>query len=178
MNNEQPMAAPDWEVEGVDPETREAAIMAARKAGISLAVWLNTTIRAAAAEQLKRGGGPHRYDGPEEAIWEPMPPDSPQRGEAHPPAPTAGAMFDTIQRLSARLEDVESRSLQTIKPMRDRIDRLSEEVESIKAKTGVSTAPLERAVARLSERIQGLESGPTDGKLEAQQKWSLFGRGK
>lgn len=178
MNSEQPMAAPSWEVDGVDPETREAAILAAREAGLSLAAWLNMTIRAAAAEQLKRdGAGPHRYDGPEEAIWEPVPPESPDWGVGRPPAPTAAAMFDTIQQLSARLEEVESRSLQSIKPIRDRIDRLSEEVDSIKAKAGVSTAPLERAIMQLSERLQGLESGSPDGKHGGRKKRSLFRRG-
>ncbi|GJL89652.1 MAG: hypothetical protein DHS20C03_33610 [Minwuia thermotolerans] len=41
-----------WSVRGVEPETREAAKVAARRAGLTLGQWLNRTIRSAVAEQL------------------------------------------------------------------------------------------------------------------------------
>ncbi|WP_281016122.1 MULTISPECIES: hypothetical protein [unclassified Minwuia] len=41
-----------WSVRGVEPETREAAKVAARRAGLTLGQWLNRTIRNAVAEQL------------------------------------------------------------------------------------------------------------------------------
>ena len=41
-----------WSVKGVDPEAREAAKIAARRAGLTVGSWLTQTIRAAATEQL------------------------------------------------------------------------------------------------------------------------------
>ncbi|MDF1720454.1 MAG: hypothetical protein P1U65_07260 [Minwuia sp.] len=46
-----------WSVRGVEPETREAAKMAARRAGLTLGHWLNRTIRNAVAEELGSGHG-------------------------------------------------------------------------------------------------------------------------
>lgn len=44
-----------WSVRGVEPETREAAKMAARRSGLTLGHWLNRTIRNAVAEELGSG---------------------------------------------------------------------------------------------------------------------------
>jgi len=44
-----------WSVRGVEPETREAAKVAARRSGMTLGQWLNRTIRSAVAEQLGSG---------------------------------------------------------------------------------------------------------------------------
>ena len=41
-----------WSVKGVEPEAREAAKIAARRAGLTIGAWLNQMIRAAATEQL------------------------------------------------------------------------------------------------------------------------------
>ena len=41
-----------WSVKGVEPEAREAAKIAARRAGLTIGSWLNQIIRAAATEQL------------------------------------------------------------------------------------------------------------------------------
>ena len=40
-----------WSVKGVEPEAREAAKIAARRAGLTIGAWLNQMIRAAATEQ-------------------------------------------------------------------------------------------------------------------------------
>ncbi len=41
-----------WSVKGIDPETRQAAKMAARRAGLTVGAWLNAVIQRAAAEEL------------------------------------------------------------------------------------------------------------------------------
>ncbi len=46
-----------WSVRGVEPETREAAKMAARRSGLTLGHWLNRTIRNAVADELGSGQG-------------------------------------------------------------------------------------------------------------------------
>lgn len=49
-----------WSVKGVEPEAREAAKLAARRAGMTLGAWLNRVIRTGAAEELTgtRNAGP------------------------------------------------------------------------------------------------------------------------
>ena len=46
-----------WSVKGVEPEAREAAKIAARRAGLTIGNWLNQIIRTAAAEQLTNSNG-------------------------------------------------------------------------------------------------------------------------
>jgi localization factor PodJL len=45
------MAIPQspWSVKGIEPEAREAAKIAARRAGLTIGQWLNLMIRSAAA---------------------------------------------------------------------------------------------------------------------------------
>jgi hypothetical protein len=42
------MANSPWSVKGIDPETREAAKLAARRAGVPIGVWLTQAVRQAA----------------------------------------------------------------------------------------------------------------------------------
>ncbi|MPY72047.1 MAG: hypothetical protein GEU92_18445 [Alphaproteobacteria bacterium] len=153
-----------WSVKGVDPEAREAAKIAARKAGLTVGQWLNHTIRVAASEQLRNGGrGAHaQYS---EAA--PPPPQSgPQQGYEQPPpggyaapAPTMQAIFESIQKLSTRVESAEMKTTAAIAPLAEQVDHLSQQIDEVKASTGVSTAPVERAMVRLSERLQKVEDG-------------------
>ncbi len=50
------MKAPQWTVRGVSHETRTAVQMAAKKAGMSLGDWLDTSLRTVATQQLKGAG--------------------------------------------------------------------------------------------------------------------------
>jgi localization factor PodJL len=58
-----------WSVKGVEPEAREAAKLAARRAGMTLGAWLNRVIRTAAAEELagprQAGPAPKASDPPQ-----------------------------------------------------------------------------------------------------------------
>ena len=47
------MANSPWSVKGIDPETREAAKVAARRAGMPVGAWLTQVIRQAAVTQVK-----------------------------------------------------------------------------------------------------------------------------
>ncbi|CAN0550706.1 unnamed protein product, partial [Laminaria digitata] len=44
-----------WSVKGVEPEAREAAKIAARKAGLTVGAWLTQMIRQSASDQLRSG---------------------------------------------------------------------------------------------------------------------------
>jgi localization factor PodJL len=173
------MAAAPWSVKGIDPEAREAAKLAARRAGMTLGEWLTQTIRAAAADELKRGlpavpvplAQPQAGAALSQAATsgtERAQPQSPARdpeSSGQPPAPTIQAMFERIQSLSKRLESSEERAGKLVTPLQAQIDTLSQEIDRLKSQAGVSTAPVERAVTRLSERLQRLEDDHAgDGK--------------
>lgn len=123
------MANSPWSVKGIDPETREAAKVAARRAGMPVGAWLTQVIRQAVVTQIK---GPS-----------PMP-DEPPSGVASSsraasvPAPTMQTIFENLQRLLNRVERIEAAAERAAAP---------------------SGAPLERAMVRLSERLDRVEQG-------------------
>lgn len=194
-----------WSVKGVEPEAREAAKIAARKAGLTVGAWLSQMIRQSASEQLRSGGTPSNQDtggydhassqqpsgqnpgvqqgaGPQRSAaneayfsgnenWQPPPQQPgygagqpPPPGTAPPPAPTMQAVFESIQRLSSRIESAEQRTADTIAPIVDKVAELSEQLENAKDAGGSSTAPVERAVQKIADRLDRMESA--SGKPE------------
>lgn len=159
-----------WSVKGVDPEAREAAKIAARKAGMTVGAWLTQMIRQSAAEQLRRPrpGQPPPERPPEYSdaaasglyggapVYGQHAAPPPPPGGAPPPAPTIQAIFDSIQRLASRIEQSEQRTADTIAPIAQKVGELSEQLEQARM-SGMSTAPVERAVQRISERLDRIE---------------------
>ena len=87
-----------WSVKGVDPEAREAAKIAARRAGLTVGAWLNQMILQTASDQLRRNGTQQPgaapgYRQPERAEYRQQPDPQtehwdtphPQPGMAPPP---------------------------------------------------------------------------------------------
>ena len=147
-----------WSVKGIDREAREAAKLAARKAGVSLGTWLNHTIRAAATKELKRNADPGYVEQPgyDHQNHEPTmdgrtPPD------AHPPAPTLQAIFESVQKLTNRIESAETKTTEALDPIVKKVDELSDQIEKVQSRTDVSNEPVERAVMRIADRLQKLE---------------------
>lgn len=191
-----------WSVKGIDPEAREAAKIAARRAGLTVGQWLNQAIRVVAAEQLTgRRSEPQSepqsapppvqnappYPGhippaqgyPQQPPYgQPPPPGYPPQYApppqgGTPPAPTLEAIFDSLQGLSKRLEESERKAESKVEPLVEKVQELTEKIESAGSQKNVTTAPLERAVMRLSERVEKME-GPA--KEEDDHKgWRLFG---
>ncbi len=152
-----PISGP-WSVKGIDPETREAAKLAARRAGQPLGAWLTHVIRAAAVAQLKSPGdgaaASSRGDGTQGAGHA-----APASGGASVPAPTMQALLDGIQRLAQRVERAERSTTEAIAPLTERLDDLSATVEAVRERTGgAATAPVERAVTRMAERLDRIEA--------------------
>lgn len=173
------MTTSPWSVKGVDPETREAAKIAARRAGMTVGQWLNQTIRAAASQQLRNGGRvAPEPPSPHDVFASPPggetgPGTAPSGAAPQPPAPTMQALFESIQKLSSRIEAAEMKTTAAIAPLAEQVDQLAHQIEEVKRQGEVSTAPVERAVMRLSERLQKLEE--TSGRLKRGSRWSLFG---
>lgn len=174
-----------WSVKGVDPEAREAAKIAARKAGMTVGAWLSQIIRQSATEQLRGGAANRQQRAPEppppprgfqnvpppgygQAAYEGYGPayaGPPQQnhapGAAPPPAPTIQAVFESIQRLSSRIEQSERRTAETIAPIAEKVSELSRKIEDAKSADGISTAPVERAMQKIAERLDRIEHRDT-----------------
>ncbi|MEP4379911.1 MAG: hypothetical protein ABJ215_08385 [Alphaproteobacteria bacterium] len=161
-----------WSVKGVDPEAREAAKIAARKQGVNVGRWLSQTILSAASEELrtKRDGPDQRFgdhgqntNRPREVHREEPAYDYPPRQEqapSGPPALTAEAVLESIQKLANRIEQSEHRTTEAIQPIAEKVGELGAQIEDIKSKSGgASSAPVERAMMRLSERLDRMEDG-------------------
>lgn len=150
-----------WSVKGVEPEAREAAKLAARKAGVPLGIWLNNIIRKSAAEQLKSGGTFQAASAPSAVSGEAARPAGEVNGGGHrPPAPTTEVVLESINRLAAKIEAAEVRTAEVIAPLADKVKNLSEQMEEVKENKALDSAPLERALSRMSERLDHIEGGP------------------
>lgn len=173
------MGVSPWSVKGVDPEAREAAKIAARRAGLTIGQWLSQTIRSAATQQLRNGGrgmaaANTASPTPNAATGGSTPGYAQGTGyTAQPPAPTMQAIFESVQKLSARIEAAESRTTAAIAPLAEQVDELAKQIDEVKDRSGLSTAPVERAVTRLTERIQKIEQDGSSRKRGS--RWRLFG---
>jgi localization factor PodJL len=179
-----------WSVKGVEPEAREAAKIAARRAGMTVGQWLNHTIRAAAAQQLAT---PSRA--PQFATPSDMAPYDESAGPSggyenygtayrvHPPAPTNESIFENLLNLTNRIERTEMKTEAAVAPLADQVEQLSgqveqvtEQVEQVKSQATISTAPVERAVQRLSERLEKIEASRKADRDNHRR--TIFGREK
>ena len=115
-----------WSVDGIDPSVRERAEAAARRAGMSLSDWLNSTIGESAPPNFRAPPEPRpampsqesrdvadihqRLDSITrqiEQISRPAPRNDAPRGEAARGEPTvARQLNDAISRLDARLSQI------------------------------------------------------------------------
>lgn len=166
-----------WSVKGVEPEAREAAKIAARRAGMTVGQWLNNTIRATAAQQLAT---PSRA--PQSATSSDIAPYD-GAGLSNSPTPPTDAIFENLLNLSNRLDRTESKTEAAVTPLADQVEQLSgqieqvtERVEQVKSQAAGSTAPVERAVQRLSERLEKIEASRKAD--QDNHRRSLFGRDK
>lgn len=182
-----------WSVKGVDPEAREAAKIAARKQGVNVGRWLSQTILAAASEELRSkrsdsdqrsGDSGQTMNRPREVHRDEQGYDNPPRHDnapSGPPALTAEAVLESIQKLASRIEQSEHRTTEAIQPIADKVGELGEQIEEIKNKSGdgASTAPVERAMMRLSERLDRMEDtskGPSRPTRTSDEGAGFLGR--
>lgn len=149
-----------WSVKGIDPEAREAAKMAARRAGVPLGVWLSNVIRKSAAEQLKFGNAAPAMQAPAAEAAAPVNGLETAPGNHRPPAPTTEVVLESINRLAAKIEAAEARTNESIAPLAEKVRTLTEQIAEVKETKAIDSAPLERALARMSERLDHIEEGP------------------
>lgn len=181
----------NWLIEGVRPECREAAKIAARRAGMTVGEWLNRTIMVTVREEL--GGGDRA------------------KGNAQLPALPMAELVKAIEMLATEVkeqnrrttEQVESRSRELAerafvpvaesvanleRNLDDKLGRLNglddvaemigrvRDTENKADKASLALAPLERTVLRMAERLEEIDGG---GRRPARRPGffaRLFGR--
>ena len=169
-----------WSVKGVEPEAREAAKIAARRAGMTVGQWLNQTIRSAAARDLVTTPNPP-LDAGGPADNRPAPYNAVYRAQT--PAPMNDSIFENILNLTNRIERTEMKTDEAVAPLASKVKQLSgqlerftEQVEQVKSQALGATAPVERAMQRLVERLEKIEQARKSTHEEKGR--SIFSRDK
>ena len=95
-----------WSVDGIDPSVRERAEAAARRAGMSLNDWLNSTLGETAPPNF-RGPYEQRQDQRQELRPDPRSPQMPSQGAHQAPSQESREVADIHQRLDAITQQIE-----------------------------------------------------------------------
>jgi localization factor PodJL len=172
-----------WSAEGIDPSVRERAEAAARRAGMSLNDWLNSTIGASAPPDFRVPQDQPRMPLPSqdakdvadihqrldsitrqiEQISRPAPRDDMPRGDAPRNEPgVAKQLNDAISRLDARLSQI-SDPAPARQAQRQDTQRQSEKVERAAAQVYRPSPPLnpgtlDFAIAEIAARQSELDN--------------------
>lgn len=182
----------DWLIQGVRPEVREAAKIAARRAGMSVGDWLNRTIMATVREEL---GGAGKAS-----------------GNAQLPALPMADLVKAIEMLATEVKEQNRRTTEQIevrsrelaerafvpvaesvanleRNLDDKLGRLNglddvaEVIGKVKEsgdkadKASLALAPLERTVLKMAERLEELDGGGRRPQQRPGFFARLFGRG-
>ena len=173
-----------WSVDGIDPSVRDRAEAAARRAGMTLSDWLNSTIGEPAppsfsASSNQRPAMPSRESRDVadihqrldsitrqiEQISRPAPRGDTPRGEAARGEPTvARQLNDAISRLDARLSQISNPAPTRQAQMQEK-QRQTELVERAEAQVyrpapPLSPASMDFAIAEITARQNELDSPP------------------
>ncbi len=171
-----------WSVEGIDPSVRERAEGAARRAGMSLSDWLNSTLGESAPPNF-RNPSDQGFTAPSrearevadihqrldaitrqiEQLSRPVPRNDAPRGEpAHAEPGVARQLNDAISRLDARLSQISNPQPARQAQLQDS-QRKSEMVERAAAQVYRPSPPLnpgslDAAIAEIAARQQELDN--------------------
>jgi localization factor PodJL len=172
-----------WNVEGIDPSVRERAESAARRAGMTLSDWLNSTIGESAPPDFARPSEQRPMPGPEtrdvadihqrldsitrqiDQISRAAPRQDLPRSELARGEPgVARQLNDAISRLDARLSQISNPAAarnafaQDSQHQADLVERAAAEV--YRPSPPLSPASLELAVAEITARQSELDDAP------------------
>lgn len=142
-----------WSVKGIDPEAREAAKIAARRAGMTLGEWLNSLIlqsgeipeglAAQLAAEVRReeaAGGRHEYSDDDDEADDP------------------GELQNRLESLSRRMESSERNSALAVSGIDHSIERLASTIESSRRLLASGEVAAKSSVNELSDRIERLQA--------------------
>ena len=148
-----------WSVKGIEPEAREAAKQAARRAGVTLGAWLNQVIMDTGTDEVglqEPSAMQSRYSEPQQAT--------PQAAQPKP-AIDLGPLGEAVRELVQRVDSSERRTAEmtrkleaTVGQLAHRIDQSEHEMED-RYSEARGLDPLERKLQMLGERMERAERG-------------------
>lgn len=143
-----------WSVKGIEPEAREAAKQAARRAGVTLGTWLNQVIMESGTDEVGRqepSAMETRYSPPERT-----PSQTSLPGPAADLDPVAQAVRELVQRVDnseRRTAEMTRKLEQTVSQLAQRLEQPGYEAEE-RYSSGSPIDPLERKLQMLGERLE------------------------
>ena len=156
-----------WSVKGIEPEAREAAKLAARRAGLTLGEWLNSVIFDQSAHKV----GATQFDSHawEKVVSTAPPPPEPSRPDPQPRprpgrAPAAERRDDNalrLQDIAQQLADLARREHVSAPPPapeptrgeREEFERIIERIEDTERQTVEALTAVNERLTRLSQQV-------------------------
>ena len=153
-----------WSVKGIEPEAREAAKLAARKAGLTLGEWLNSVIFDQSAHIVSGQVDSHPW---ENFVSSPPPSDTPRSDiGTRPPAPRIERRDDSALRLQdiaqqlAELAQRERHSAPAPQPGRaadrEEFERIFERIDENERQTVEALSAVNERLSMLARQITQL----------------------
>ncbi|MBX3509185.1 MAG: SEL1-like repeat protein [Parvibaculum sp.] len=148
-----------WSVKGIEPEAREAAKQAARRAGVTLGAWLNQVIMDTGTDEVGRqepSAMQSRYSEPQQAA-----PQAPQPK----PAIDLGPLGEAVRELVQRVDSSERRTAEMTRKLEATVGQLAQRLDQSEHEMGDrfpearALDPLERKLQMLGERMERAERG-------------------
>lgn len=171
-----------WSVKGIEPEAREAAKQAARRAGMTLGTWLNQVIMETGTDEVWRdadgqdGGndlGHHQPQGQMHGTAH-RPSHGTAPGQMDMPPPQAAYQQNPAYAQTRPVQQHPGAQPQVdLSPVADAVRQVLTRVEQSDRRTMDLTQRLEQSVAELSHRLDRNERG-SSGDREPQETMQSF----
>lgn len=158
-----------WSVKGIEPEAREAAKQAARRAGVTLGAWLNQVIMDGGTDEVgmaDQNATRQAPLAPAATYTQATPQPTASRSTEAELAPVAQAVRDIV----ARVEQSERRTQDLSRRMEQSVGMLAERLEGTERHMDETMHdpraydPLERKIQQLAERLEQAEHGRGGGR--------------
>ncbi|MDO8420796.1 MAG: peptidoglycan-binding protein [Parvibaculum sp.] len=160
-----------WSVKGIEPEAREAAKQAARRAGVTLGAWLNQVIMDGGTDEVGMPDADVTYTGrdtmnlSQNAAPQAQPQMNTQAPQTERVAVDLAPVAEAVRDIVSRVEQSERRTLDLARRMEQSVGLLAERLDSSERHTDDAMPdphiydPLERKIQQLSERLEQAERG-------------------
>lgn len=166
-----------WSVKGIEPEAREAAKQAARRAGVTLGAWLNQIIMDGGTDEVGAPNGdvslkpgPQTQSFGQSAFGQSVFSQPEPHVDLAPVAEAVREIVTRVEQSERRTQDLARRLEQSVGSLAERLEH-SERLAERQAEHHVENAmpdpraldPLERKIQMLSERLEEAERGRISG---------------
>jgi len=152
-----------WSVKGIEPEAREAAKQAARRAGLTLGAWLNQMIMDQGTDDVGQMP-PHMRDfgGFDAAASQAQPPQQQGYAPSAYAAPMAAQLdlspvTEAVRDLVRRIDTNERRIESSLEALAERVETSEQMIASGGSGAADKDVVLERKVQQLTDRLEAAE---------------------